>query len=337
MNKKRRELLKSLTAAPFISAAAPQTLQSEFIFETAPFPSCHASTIVEAAAGLFLSAWFAGIREGANDVAIWMSRLESSAWSAPEKIAGEPEVPCWNPVLYRERNGEILLFYKAGRSPETWSGFIRRSKDGGRSWSTSQILPAGVLGPIKNKPIPGKKGEILAGSSVESYKAWTCWLEVSADSGRTWTKHGPIFVPDVPQGIIQPSLWWTRKGTLRMLTRSTQRIGFICMAESRDGGRTWGAAAPTTLPNPNSGIDAVKLKDGRVVVIYNHTTRGRSPLNVAVSRDDGATWEQRLALEDQPGEYSYPAVIQAGNGDVHVTYTWNRQRIKHTRFRPESI
>ena len=82
------------------------------------------------------------------------------------------------------------------------------------------------------------------------------------------------------------------------------------------------------LPNPNSGIDAATLADGRHVVVYNHTTRGRSPLNVAVS-SDGREWKAALTLEDQPGEYSYPAVIQTPDGLVHITYTWKRQRIRH--------
>ena len=92
----------------------------------------------------------------------------------------------------------------------------------------------------------------------------------------------------------------------------------------------------TTLPNPNSGIDAVTLKDGRAVVVYNHTTRGRSPLNVAISKD-GKVWQAALVLEDQPGEYSYPAVIQSGDGLVQITYTWKRQRIKHAVVDPRKL
>ena len=62
---------------------------------------------------------------------------------------------------------------------------------------------------------------------------------------------------------------------------------------------------------------------------YNHSKTGRSPLNVAVSKDGGDTWNSFLRLESEPGEYSYPAVIQTSDGDVHATYTWRRKRIKH--------
>ena len=89
----------------------------------------------------------------------------------------------------------------------------------------------------------------------------------------------------------------------------------------------------TPLPNPNSGIDAVTLSDGLQLLVYNHTPRGRSPLNVAVSRD-GKNWQAAAVLEDQPGEYSYPAVIQTPDGLVHVTYTWKRQRVRHVVLDP---
>jgi predicted neuraminidase len=246
-------------------------------------------------------------------------------------------VPCWNPVLWRAKDGGLVLFYKAGPSPETWSGFLKRSRDGGLTWSEAELLPAGILGPIKNKPIAGRSGEIVAGTSVESYRAWTSWVEISPDGGRSWSRHGPVVVPGEPHGNIQPSLWRCTDGRLRMVVRTTQRIGRVCLAESTDEGRTWSPARRTPLPNPNAGIDAVKLADGRVVVIYNHSETGRSPLNVAVSEDDGETWQMRRVLEDEPGEYSYPAVIQAEDGDVHVSYTWRRQRIKHVRLRPDQV
>ena len=92
----------------------------------------------------------------------------------------------------------------------------------------------------------------------------------------------------------------------------------------------------TSLPNPNSGIDAVTLRDGRQLVIYNHTTRGRTPLNLAVSRD-GSAWEAGMTLETAAGEYSYPAVIQTSDGLVHITYTWKRVRIKHVVIDPAEL
>jgi predicted neuraminidase len=307
-------------------------LPAAFVFDSAPFPSCHGATIVETRPGQFLAAWFGGTREGATDVAIWLSRYAGQR-SAPEKVAEEKGQPCWNPVLFKERRtGEVTLFYKAGPSPQQWSGFYRRSTDGA-TFGDSYILPAGLLGPIKNKPIQLADQTILAPTSVESFKAWACWVERSVDGGRNWTKHGPIFHPQKPLGVIQPSILVRPDGSLFMIMRSTKEIGQICSAESKDGGVTWSPAQPIQdLPNPNSGIDAVTLADGRHVLVYNPTHQGRTPLVVSVASPDGKTWKQAVTLESEPGEYSYPAVIQASDGSIQVVYTWRRQKIRHWRI-----
>lgn len=312
-------------------------MRSEFIFEQSPFASCHASTIVEARPGEFLAAWFGGTQEGADDVAIWLARSTGKKWSKPEKIADEPGAPCWNPVLFRERAGTVFLFYKAGRSPASWSGLYRVSNDVGASWQQPVLLPAGLYGPIKNKPIQLANGRIVAGTSVESYRTWTAWVETSDDAGKSWRRHGPIAVPGELYGIIQPTIFEIAAGRLRMLTRATERIGQICTATSDNGGETWTSAERTELPNPNSGIDAVRLADGRIVLCHNPTHTGRTPLVLSVSKDDGATWRVGPTLEMESGEYSYPAIIQAQDGDVHVTYTWKRQRIRHGVFSPREL
>lgn len=325
-------------------------LKSEFIYETAPFPSCHASTIVETSPGEFLAAWFGGSAEGNPDVAIWGARRGAAGWSAPFELAREPKIAAYNPVLFFTRDQVLWLYYKFGPSPQTWTAARLSSRDRGKTWSAVEHLPAGLLGPIKNKPLLLKGGTVVSGTSVESYRSWACWVERSTDNGRTWTKHGPIAgpppaatgqpgpatVPDSASwrsthGIIQPAIVELKGGRLRMFVRATADIGRISYADSTDGGRSWSAAKPTALPNPNSGIDAVGLRDGRIILVYNHTTRGRTPLNVAVS-PDGETWNSFLALETEPGEFSYPAVIQSAGGSVHITYTWNRRKIRHVEI-----
>jgi predicted neuraminidase len=307
-----------------------------FIFEKAPFARCHASTIVESESGTFLAAWFGGKDEGATDVKIWLARFDGKAWTAPEVAADEPGFPCWNPVLFRSAGKTLSLFYKAGPGPMGWSAYVRRSADGGKTWDKAQQLPAGLLGPIKNKPIRRADGALLAGSSVESHRAWCCWVERSTDDGKTWRRFGPIAVPDHPYGIIQPTLFEKADRTLVALCRS-RGFGFICRAESTDGGETWSAAKPTDLPNPNSGIDGVRAADGNWYLAYNHTGEARSPLNLARSTDEGATWKRVATLEEEMGEFSYPAIIQAADGNLHVTYTWNRRHIKHVTFDPAQL
>jgi predicted neuraminidase len=198
-------------------------------------------------------------------------------------------------------------------------------------------MPAGLLGPIKNKPIQLDDGAVLSPTSVESYKNWACWVDRSVDGCRNWTRHGPIYHPKNSHGIIQPTILRRRDGSLFFLARS-RGLGQVCISNSRDNGLTWSPAETVAdLHNPNSGIDAVTLADGRHVLVYNPTHVGRTPLAVAVSADDGKTWKQALVLENEQGEFSYPAVIQAADATVHITYTWNRQRIRHVTLEPKEL
>jgi predicted neuraminidase len=334
-----------------LSAAFERTAQmpgaraivvSELVFESAPFASAHASTIVETRGGL-VTAWFGGTREGAPDVGIWVSRQVGGRWTPPTEVANGLQsdggrVPCWNPVLFDTPDHGLLLFYKAGPSPQTWWGMMRTSPDGGSSWTDARRLPDGILGPIKNKPVRLADRTIVAPSSTESPEQpsrWRVHFERSTDGGLTWTATPPLpSTEGTAIDAIQPSILVHSDGRLQAVGRT--RSQRIFETWSADGGRTWTPIALTSLPNPSSGTDAVTLRDGRHLIIYNHTTTGRTPLDVAVSRD-GQTWDPVLVLESDPGEYSYPAVIQSRDGRVHVTYTWKRQRIKHVAIDPTTL
>jgi predicted neuraminidase len=320
----------------YVDAVEPSIVGREFIFEKAPFPQCHASTLAETKSGL-VAAWFGGTREQHADVGIWVARNESGAWSAPVQVAdgkqsGARREPCWNPVLFQPKDGPLMLFYKVGPNPSAWWGMLRTSGDGGKTWSDARRLPDGVLGPIKNKPVQLASGDILCPSSTEN-DGWRVHFERSSDGGNTW--HAGSALNDGREiSAIQPSILIHKGGKLQALGRTRQ--GKLFEIWSDDSGRTWSKMVLIGLPNPNSGIDAVTLADGRQLLVYNHTARGRSPLNIAVSAD-GKVWKAAAVLESDPGEYSYPAVIQTADGLVHVTYTWKRQRIKHVVLDPKKF
>lgn len=320
-------------------------VKAEMIYDDAPFPQCHASTIIEKPSGGFMAAWFGGTHENHPDVGIWVAETDDAGnWSEPVEVANgiqhnDLRYPCWNPVLFARpasaetdsnSPGVIDLYYKCGPNPREWWGLLMTKTR--RGWSLPRRLPEGIDGPVKNKPILLDNGTLLCGSSTE-YDGWRVHFELTSDFGKTWKRVGPINAVS-EFNIIQPAILKHQDGRLQIVCRSKEQ--FIVSSWSKDQGLTWSAPEKTNLPNPNSGIDAVTIKDGRHVLIYNNTPQGRSPLNLAVSKD-GIAWTDIVVLESEPGEYSYPAVIQARDGLLHVTYTWKRQRIKHVVVDPEQL
>jgi predicted neuraminidase len=326
---------KAAPPGPATVSASEWPLQREFIYESAPFPSCHASTLAELPNGQILAAWFGGTEEGNSDVGIWIARRAEGKWSAPKEVATgidpsrNKRVPCWNPVLFQPTQGPLLLFYKAGPSPSRWWGMLITSTDGGVTWSAPRRLPDGILGPIKNKPVQLADGSLLCPSSSE-HAGWRIHVERTADLGQTWTKSDPLN-DRKDFDAIQPTVLMFSPKKLQMLSRSKQ--GRVTECWSEDAGQTWGRMKTTVLLNPSSGIDGVTLKDGRHLLVYNPVARGRTPLVLGLTRD-GLHWTTVATLEDQPGEYSYPAIIQSADGQVHITYTWKRQRIRHVAVQP---
>ena len=326
-----------LAGNPFQGKKA--VVASGFIYqkEDVQFPSCHASTLVETPDGL-VAAWFGGTEERHPDVCIYISRQTEGKWETPFLVADGVQdgkrYPCWNPVLFRRDNGDLVLYYKVGPDPRSWWGLYKISPDNGKSWSAAEKIPDGLLGPIKNKPERLADGTILYPTSFETPETWNTYMETSDQSLKNWKK------TDVDNGgyqTIQPTILFYKDGSIQLLCRSKNKL--IIESWSKDNGKSWSAMKPTALPNNNSGIDAVTLNDGRQFLVFTPAEKGRNILGTAVSKD-GKSWEAAVLLENDPnpkGEYSYPAVIQSSDGLIHITYTWNRELVKHVVVDPAKI
>ncbi|WP_274649509.1 sialidase family protein [Paenibacillus humicola] len=313
--------------------------KKEFVFaDEKPFKQCHASTVLALSDGEVLTAYFAGTREKNPDVAIWLSRRSrEGSWSAPAVAADEADIAHWNPVLFQAPDtGHIWLFYKVGHEIPEWFTRYIVSKDGGHTWSEpAELVPGdiGGRGPVRNKPIVLRSGRWLAPASLETKTDWDAFVDISDDGGRTWRERAvPLDRGQLKgKGIIQPTLWEDAAG-VHMLLRSTE--GFVYRSGSADNGESWTEAHAIDLPNNNSGIDLAAAGDGRLYLVMN-PVRGdwaaRTPLVLQQSEDGGRTWREVLVLEDEPGEYSYPAIIADG-GTLHLTYTWRRERIVYWRI-----
>ncbi len=361
-----------------IPTSHPAIVKDEFPYEFASFPQMHAATIEEMPNGDLVAAYFGGKHERNPDVCIWVSRKPKGAdkWEAPILAAdgvfelGTPDAllagindsstvadagpilpyhkgvlkrkACWNPVLYRMPDGELWLFYKIGLKVADWTGWIVKSKDGGKTWGDREPLEKGFIGPVKNKPVM-VNNRLLCPSSTEN-NGWKFHVEIYDLATKQWKYVGPIGREDArptdkpetvkPIDCIQPSILFLADGRLEMIGRT--RNAKLAVSYSSDGGDTWTKSVLTDAPNNQSGTDAVTLKDGRHVIIYNDfatvegTKKGpRTPLSLGIS-DDGFHWRHWLTLEDSPvSQYSYPAIIQGKDGTLHCIYTWRRQKVAY--------
>lgn len=332
-------------------------LEKEFIMEEdRDFDSGHASTLIELMDGGILASWFGGSWEKDSNVAIWISRRINGVWSRPVIAADERGIAMWNPVLFRRKDGTIVLYYKVGEKISIWKTWYMESKDEGETFSEPRELvegdESGGRGPVKNKPIYLKNGNVLAPASLEG-ETWDAFVDISSDDGKTWNKSSLVPLRRVgynPQmidrpydrhfcygkGVIQPSLWEDETG-VHMLLRSTSSRVF--RSDSKDGGRTWSLGYATCLPNNNSGLDLVRLPEGILVLAYNPTENlpnyykgPRTPLALSYSEDGGETWKELCVLEDAPGGYAYPAIICNEKREIMAAYTWKRERIVYAKI-----
>jgi len=324
------------------------------------FDSGHAATVVQMSDGNVMAAWFGGSWEKGNDVAIWMSRRIDGAWEEPKKLIDVRGVAMWNPVLFLKEDNTIILFYKVGESISIWKTWYVESKDNGATFTEPKELvegdESGGRGPVKNKPIRLKDGTVLAPASLEG-NLWDAFVDISTDDCKTWTASDLVPVKRVElnmltvhraynkhhlfgKGIIQPTLWQDDTGAVHMFCRSTSSR--IFRSDSTDGGRTWSLAYDTGLPNNNSGIDLVRMNNGNIILAYNprenypnYYKGARTPLVLAISKDNGDTFEELCVLGEGDANFGYPSVICNDKNEIRVVFSWDRDKIVYCQMELE--
>ncbi|WP_153145076.1 exo-alpha-sialidase [Dechloromonas sp. H13] len=337
-----------LPAAPeFVPppAARPDRNPATFAAALLPTaaPSAHAAALAELADGRIAAAWFAGTREGAADVAVWFATRDGT-WSAPQAIATRESTAAetrayvrkvGNPVLYAEGGRLHLWFVSVALGG--WAGSSLNhavSGDGGTSWSPPTKLPTS---PFLNISTLGRAPPVAladGGLGLPVYHEFVAkhgeWLRLAAD-GRILDKVRMA----ADRRTLQPAVAvFDRHHALAILRDGGPGPGRIRVATSADGGQHWPAAAALPLPNPNSSVALLRLQSGRLLIAGNGAGN-RNQLLLWVSDDAGQTWRLARTVESDPDElveFSYPALLQARDGRIHLAYTWRRQGIKHAEF-----
>ena len=326
-----------------------------------------------------------------DDVLIQGARWTNGKWSAPFLMADTPKFPDTNPVLFVDPAKKLWLFwpailantwesalmkYKASDDyarpgPPRWTEadnllLIPRNIDKRTEEVMGKDVGKGKLGEHAAKMIAMSKdklstrlgwftrthplvlpsGRILLGMYSDGFSF--SLVAISDDGGKTWNASEPI----VGYGNIQPSLVRRKDGSIVAFMRDNgpppKRVH---RAVSNDEGMTWTAASDTDIPNPGTSVEAIALRDGRWVMVYNDLEKSRHSLAVSLSDDEGQTWKGTRHLDrdertDKPGSFHYPSVMQAKDGAIHVTYSYfvnhlpedaPRKAIKHARFNPEWV
>lgn len=316
--------------------------QSPIFSQSSERPLAHCATVTALPDDTLVAAWFSGTFEGATDMVIMASRYQDSTWSAPETIVEAPGHALGQPVFLTRPDGELWLFFvivmetltETGRSFNAlpplaaWLSaqpYMQRSLDGGRTWSEPvQVMDyPGLM--FRSRPLVLPDRIIMP---VYDETTWESRMMISKDDGHTWNLTAPMTTPD---GNIHPCVVPLSDGRLLAYLRTGGKGGVIWRTESQDRGDTWTQPTATRLPNPNSGIDLLKLQSGALVLAYNNNDRLRTPLCVALAEEDeGWHWQQTLA--DGAGEFSYPTLIQSNDGLIHIVYTYRREHIHHASF-----
>jgi predicted neuraminidase len=339
------------TFHPVVRAAADAipSFTESWITPSGHTEMAHSSAICALPSGDLFAVWYGGSREGAPDVSLFTSRLPVGAtkWIPPvvamDRAMAEDELDrvikkIGNAVIFPAGAGSLWMIYVTV-SLGGWSGStlnVKTSPDEGRTWGASRRL---TLNPffnlsslVRNKPIYASDGRIGLPVYHEMAVKFPQMLWLTPGPNGTVHEYRMRSLPS-EVGLIQPVLVPLDRDRVLMMLRDQSDERSLRTAFSDDSGWTWSDTTPSGLPNPDSAIDALRLRDGRILLVYNHAEDKRDNLRLALSADEGRTWRTGAVLEEaEHQEYSYPNLVEDREGRIHLTYTWHRERIKHVTF-----
>lgn len=334
------------------TVAAPATVSPilRTIDLPAPTPSAHASSIAVMPDGNLRVAWFGGAKEGAADVGIWIAEIpvaaSASTWhwqvltrQSLASLTGRVIRTLGNPVLWLGPDGTLHL-YVVSVSYGGWSGSAVNSltlDPTGRSVVSARRL---ILSPLFNlstlaraQPLPMSGGMVGLPAYHEFITKSGLWIVLGKDGAVLTTT-------PLPRGDrwLQPAVAaLDRDRAIAALRCADGAIARIGIATTEDAGKSWARGDPTSIPNPDSGIAIVRLRDGSLLVAANPLTSGRSTLQLFRSTDEGASWVASRIVESSAqlsDEFSYPCLVQDPSGTIHLSYTRLRKGIRLLSFGP---
>jgi len=295
-----------------------------------PGPICHCPTLVELPGGDLLAAWYAGAYETAPDQVVLAARFRRDEldWTAPVIIVDTPGHADGQPVLYAHPSGAVWLFFVTTEEQDWRSARLKvQTSSDAIQWDKPRVLSDRLGLMFRSKPLDLLGGGILI--PIYDEVQWQSMSMMSDDEGLTWRLGNPIV--NSP-GNIHPTVVQLSDGRLLAYLRTGGEGGWIWQTISNDSGWTWERPTPTGFPNPNSGIDLIRLHNCHLALAFNDSHHRRSPLCVALSEDEGRTWNHGRTLEGGDGEFSYPTLLQTRDGCIHCVYTYRRETIQHVWF-----
>lgn len=296
----------------------------------------HPSTFEVLDNGDFYAAYYGGGGEYAWNTAVYGTRRlkGETAWSEPVAIASNPFQSMGNPVLWQAPGGDVWLFFVV-RFGDTWSSsriMAKISRDRCESWSDAFPITFEEGTMVRSRPIVLQNGGYLlpiyheTGRDTEKTGADTSSLFLRlAPGSRSWQASNKVYSR---LGNLQPAvvplggdhyMAFCRRGG----DYEPGDDGYVIRTESQDGGRTWSQGVETTFPNPNAAVELIRLANGHLLFVYNHSMGDRTPLRAALSLDGGMTFPFKGDIMAGKGSYAYPTALQTPDGRIHVMFTSN--------------